>query len=204
MKRRDMHIDWLDFARGVAAPEVDREIRRRLTSGSEADQKEVDLWRRVADVARADLEQSIPAAADAVRIVKAMGSVYLPRPAEAAHSLRRLVAQLAFGGGTPSPVGVRSLERVATHSVFIADGYIFDIRLDPGQAGACRLDGQVSRQESTSELDRSIPVFAFQGEDLMHSAFCDRLGEIHLDLEAAPSELHFLVEDDLKIEVPLV
>ena len=103
MKRHDRDIAWVDFVRGVADPEVERQMRQRMTSGSETDKKDIDLWQKVATLGRRDIEHKIPDEHDITRIVKAMGPMMLPTKAP---SLRRLVAELAFGNQL-APVGVR-------------------------------------------------------------------------------------------------
>lgn len=202
MSKLDRDIAWVDFARGVADPETDREIRRLMTSGSETDKKDSDLWRRVAAVGRHDIERQVPH--DLTRIVKAMGSVYLPRPEEKGlPALRRMVAELTFGGG-PQLVGVRSSSAGELHSVFKSESYVFDVRVESLSGGSCRLDGQVYLQDDEGRLADEIPVYVYSGDELLTSTWCNEHGEFHSgELPQSPSKLHLLVEKDLQVELPL-
>ncbi len=216
MKKQDREIAWLDFARGVADPDTESEILQRLASGSNRDKKEIDLWRSVAALGRRDIEQEIADELDVTRIVKAMGRMHLPAPAETGlAAVRRLVAELTFGH-QPAPVGVRGATSAVRHSVYSAEDYVFDIRIESLDPKGCRLDGQVARQDG-QPLGRSsrqktdpgsqqggIPVLLLKDDDLLASVVCDELGELHSqDLQQTPTKLQFLVEETLHIEIPV-
>ncbi len=215
MKKRDREIAWLDFARGVADPDTDLEIRQRLASGSDRDKKEVDLWRSVAALGRRDKEQAVADEFDVTRIVKAMGRMHLPVKTETGVPwIRRLVAELTFGH-QPTPVGVRGATSAVHHSVFSAEDYFFDIRIESLDPTGCRLDGQVTRQDgqpleqtvqgaSTQERGNGIPVLLLNDEELLATVVCDQLGEFHSrELVQMPSKIQVLVEETLQIEIPV-
>lgn len=204
MKRLNT-ADWVDYARHVAEPEVAEEIRQRLKATPSAG-GQLGAWRRLTELGRQDRHE-VPGRRQALHLVKVMGRHYLAAGALASGASkpskdrRTLVAELAFAP-QPRPPGLRG-GSASRHAVYTAANYVVDVQLEEAGDATC-LRGQLALAAGDLPAQRRVPVLMLAGDDLVHGTLCDEGGEFSADgLQKTPSDLHFLVARDVRIQVPL-
>ena len=198
--KRLQTFDWVDYARDVAEPEVADEIRRRLEAMSSAG-PELDTWNRLAALGRRDT-QEVPDRRQALHLVKTMGRHYLADGAAEASKIRTLIAELAFAPQARG-IGLRG-GASSHHAVYTAGDYVVDVKLEKAEGGLTSLRGQLALVSGSGPKQLRVPVLMIAGDDLLQSALCDDSGEFSGDgLLKPPSDLHFLVAGDVRIQVPL-
>ncbi len=223
MKKTDVS-QWIDFVRGVAEPEVERELHRELEAGAEESRREEQRWRRVAALGARDSERQVPEAA--LRVAQAIGCLRRPDQAEpeAVPFFERLGFDVLFDSLAQPTTGVRGpalagnpfggAADAVRHLVLEADRYTVDIRFErqpdprltvrPGGFSGAVVAGQILyRNGETQPLPRT-PVLVFSGENIVHSTLSSDSGEFHA--EGLPEEslkLCLLVGVRECIEVPL-
>lgn len=211
---------WIDYVRGVAEPELEEEIRRRLESGSERPRSEEERWRRLAVLGCKDAERQVPEAA--LRGARAIGC--LCRPGESEPQFERLGFDVVFDSLAQAAVGTRSPGLAAVmagrpadavrHLVLEADSYTVDVRFEPrpdprltvrpgGFTGAVVAGQILHRNGETKPIPRT-PILVFAGDRIVHSTLSSDSGEFHA--EGLPREhlkLCLLVGRRHCIEIPL-
>ena len=197
--KRLQTFDWVDYARDVAEPEVADEIRQRLEATPSAGQ-DLDVWNRLAALGRRDT-QEVPDRRQALHMVKTMGRHYLADGAVEPSKVRTFIAELAFAPQARG-IGLRG-ESSSHHAVYTAGDYIVDVKIDETEVGLS-LRGQLALVSGSGPKQLRVPVLMLAGDDLLRSALCDDSGEFSGDgLLKTPSDLHFLVARDVRIQVPL-
>lgn len=193
-------IECVDFVRGVSEPGTGEKMHRRLASDEARAARVLRSWRRVAELGRRDRElDEIARRREALHLAKTVGRHHLATAARPAAVV--LVAKLAFGH---RPLDGRRGVSSARHWVFEVEDFVCDIRFDASRRRA-QLDGQVTAatEPGESKLD-SMAVLVLRGDELLTSVACDEAGEFHTGaLPRWPSHLEVLVQDGMRIEVPL-
>ena len=211
---------WIDFVRGMAEPELEEEMRRRLASGTERPRAEEERWRRLAVLGCKDVERQVPEAA--LRGARAIGS--LCRSGESEPQFERLGFDVVFDSLTQAAVGTRGPGLAAVmagrpadavrHLVLEADSYTVDVRFEPrpdprltvrpgGFAGAVVAGQILHRNGETKPIPRT-PVLVFAGDTIVHSTLSSDSGEFHVEgLPRESLKLCLLVGRRHCIEIPL-
>ena len=219
MKKFDI-AQWVDFVRGVAAPEVERELRRHLESGAARSREEERRWRRVAALGAKDRKREVPE--HALRGARAIGSLRRLENGDpgALPFFERLGFEIVFDSlrqaatGTRGPGLAGGAADPARHLVLEAESYTVDVRFEPrpdprhtvrpgGFPGGVVAGQILHRNGETKPLPRT-PVLVFSGESIVHSTLSSDSGEFHAEgLPTEPLRLCLLVGRRECIEVPL-
>jgi hypothetical protein len=173
-------MDWADFVRGVAPPELAPKLQRHLDSGCEKCLKSIAMWRSILAIARD--EAGPPPPESAVRRAEACFGLY--RPQERTSRVPRLAELIFDSFRQPLPAGARSsgtsnrqllyeseVIHVDVHTVFDADSNRFI------------LTGQVldSTKPDANMKDISVTVVDKRGP--LAQTVTNASGEFHLEFD---------------------
>lgn len=203
MTRFDI-IDWSDFVRGTADPELAEEMREHLAAAGPSTRRMVEVLRRVTAVGLADRDNPVPA--HSIRLVKALASV--PRRESAAPAegsgWRRLRLSLSFDSlAQPAPAGTRNLEDSHREVIFEAEAYRVDLRLEHEvEPRSTTAVGQITHGDGSRPMSR-VPVLVFAGGDEIGRTLTSRYGEFQFEaLPRKSLDLCVVAGDDF-LEIPL-
>lgn len=147
--------DLADFARGVATPASQAEIKAHLATNCPSCQEEQRWLSQVAQLAAQDQSADYPE-----WIIKRVLAQFVPQTQTAVATLRQFFAQLVFDSFAPQQLaqtrsgGMGAGHATARQMLFQADGYDIDLRLEQNENGATdELLGQIlPPQQSGTEL----------------------------------------------------
>lgn len=193
--------DLCDFARGVCDPRTATEIEAALEHTPRARQA-VNLFERVATVARQDALDDVPA--HALRVAKAAASVR--RPADSA-GRRSLPFSLIFDSLLqPAASGTRDVHTSHRLLTFRAADYRIHVRLETetSHSHGQVVVGQLLRQQDTARPVSDAPLLVLHGDDVVGRALTSRFGEFQaVGLPSGPLRLCLLPGRNDQIDIPL-
>lgn len=227
MTRIDI-TDWCDFIRGVADPEVDETLHRRLAEDAAA-RRTVEILQRVDAVSQVDRALNIPE--HALRGAKALASLQRPnhavdetrsteplsdeaRSAEGPEGeswwstlLERLPVRVAFDNLLqPSVAGTRDLQSPHRQILFEADEYTVDVRWEQeADAQHTVVIGQALKRDEATQPLTNLPIYVIAENKIVARAQTNRFGEFQADkLPKKPLRLCLLVGERTCLDLPLV
>ena len=191
--------DWTDYSRNLLEDDKREAMDDHLASGCARCGRTLSALQRVTNLARNDLQQSLPE--HALRSVKALSAIHLP---ERAPKLVSLALQLAFDSFLePAPAGTRGLELSSRHLVYYAQNYALDLRLEyEADTEMLQLGGEI--------LDRkfgpvsNVPTFLISDDQVVSRSTSGDLGEFNMTCDNEGSiRLCLVMNDDECIDVSL-
>lgn len=185
--------EWVDFVRGVAAPDVAAAMRAHL-AGCDACAGEERRWRLVAAEARDDLALEPPA--HLIQFARAAFS--LQRPARL-FSLPALAARLVFNSvDAAGQAGTRGLAgEVSRQTLFEAGDFSVHLRLEqPAKATRVSLVGQIANRRAPTPPLAHVPVLLTRGRAVVARSLSNEFGEFQVEYEPQASlHLHIPLAD---------
>lgn len=183
--------DWADFARAVAAPDLEQQMRGHLDGGCQDCTDQLNAWRSVAATAAADTSFEPPAWAQ--RIARA--SFAMRQPAKKGPVARAIEAtRVLFDSRLVAlPAGVRGHGSTCRKVLFMQGDLLVDVQVEPGrQAKPSLLLGQVSFSES-HEGARDVHVVIVRDNTVVGKATTNALGEFHVEFEGSAEGLSIAI-----------
>ena len=214
--------DYCDLARGVAAPDAEREMREALAADADA-ARAVELFSRVAAVAEHDRHLAIPDYA--LRVAKAIGSLRRHDDATSHQGswLRRLAATVTFDSWLqPASAGTRDMQASHRQILFSADRFTVDLRLENEAALRRNVSGDLvgastvvvgqilerdpagADREATVTPAVDVPVLVLAEGRVVEHCRTSRFGEFQAaGLPQRGLSLCFLVGKEECLDIPL-
>jgi hypothetical protein len=195
---------WTDWARGVAPAAVRDEIREHIASGCPECRYALEMWQRVADVARRERDYEPPPSVleSAIAIYRHYGPI---RP-EALDRASRF-AELVFDSfHNPLPQGVRSLERATRHLSYKAGSFFIDVRIEEANAsGLASVVGQLMHHPDAASMSlEGLQVVLTSGRSMQAETTTNRFGEFVFEMDThKENHLAIGVGDEFAVVVPL-
>ncbi|MEQ1907288.1 MAG: hypothetical protein ABMA15_00595 [Vicinamibacterales bacterium] len=196
-------VHWVDFVRGVAAPELEAGMRTHLADGCLSCDALIRRLDAVAAAARQDTAVEPP-----VHLVRfALAAFSLHRP-ERTLSLPALAARLVFGSvGMPAAEGVRGpVEEMNRQTLYEAGDFTIHLKFEQ-LSGAPRVSlvGQVSNRRVPDPPPAHVPILVTRGRRVVARGLSNEFGEFQMEYEPNEGlELHIPVEDHRRsIRLPL-
>lgn len=196
-------VQWIDFVRGVAAPELEADMRAHLAHGCAACEALMRRMDAVATAARPDANLEPPD--HLVRFAVAAFSLHKP---ERTLSLPALAARLVFGSaGMPSVAGVRGpVEDMNRQTLYEAGDFTIHLKFEQ-LSGEPRVSlvGQVSNRRLPDPPPAHVPVLVTRGRLVVARGLSNEFGEFQMEYEPHEGlELLIPVEDQRRsIRLPL-
>lgn len=195
---------WVDHSRGLGTPE-ERAAREAHAAACAECRRASQLWGRLAQIARADTEDAVPAA-----VIDEARSIFVPPAAEERTNPIQLLAELVYDSfRDPLPVGLRAEDR-PSQIRFEAGPYSLDLHLNrervDREAGAARmvLIGQIAHRGQHDQSLPIMPVLLVTGKRVVASCVSNEWGEFHLEYDPQTRvRLQIPVGKNERIEIPL-
>jgi hypothetical protein len=175
---------WVDFARNVIHEDEKTEMQSHLETGCSQCSKELNLWRRLHQVAQR--ESSFEPSGGAVRTVNA---AFANRRTARTRNAKSGVAALLFDSfRSPLLAGVRSAGSSSRQLLYGAENYRIDVRIEPRiDSEKIVLIGQVLNSADPEDRLSQIPVALLKGKKVLAKSVTSQFGEfqIECDIEGA-------------------
>ena len=191
---------WVDFARGILAPERAAEMARHLETCSKCSRVR-ETWLAVAEISRG--EKAYQPTSDAVRRAKAAFSLHKIWKDE-----QRPIARLIFDSlRQPLAMGIRSNTATARQLHYEAGPLLIDIEIRKdfeGKEDRVSLVGQVLKVAQPDERVPDFRIVLLRGKRFEAQTISSSLGEFHFELpEGKNWKLFFEIEGQEAIQVSL-
>ena len=191
-----------DYVRGLMDPVSEQRVQDYLESSSASSaKKQFSALRHVARLAETDRQFQVPD--DAVRCVKALGSIRRPEVHEVS-LLKRMTMALTFDSQVaPAVAGTRDMRSADRQLVFQSQGFQIDLRLENDANGSVVV-GQVVRDGEEVEPMVEVAVLAMAQDQVLARSQTGAFGEFQAEgLNADSIDLLFLIDDELCLEISL-
>ncbi len=176
--------DWVDFARGQAAPPRRTRLQQHLEAGCRRCARTVRLWKEVLRVAGQEASFSPPDAT--LRQVR--GDFARRKPEGLLARATRRVALVFDSFRQPLAVGVRAAGASPRQLLYRTGRYAIRLQLEPGQGAERRvIVGQILDEQDPARELGDIAVLARMGGTTLDRTLTNRLGEFLLEPDAAES-----------------
>jgi hypothetical protein len=169
---------WIDFARNVIHEDERTEMQSHLETGCSKCSTELNLWRRLHQVAKR--ESSYEPSRGAVRTVNAaFANQGIGRP----RSAKSEVGALLFDSfRSPAFAGIRSSGSVARQLLYSANSYRIDIRIEPQtDTEKVLLVGQILNSSDPSERLSRVQVALVKGRRVLSESVTTLFGEFQME-----------------------
>jgi len=169
---------WVDFARNVIHEDEKTEMQSHLESGCSQCSKELNLWRRLHQVAQR--ESSYEPSGGAVRT---MNAAFANRRTVRTRNAKSGVATLLFDSfRSPALAGMRASGSVARQLLYSANSYRIDIRIEPQtDSEKVLLVGQILNSSDPSERLSRVQVALVKGRRVLSQSVTTLFGEFQME-----------------------
>jgi hypothetical protein len=194
---------WVDFARDVIREDEKAKMQSHLNTGCAECSKELNLWRRLQQVAQR--ESAYEPADGAVRTVNALFANR--RKDRGRYAKSGAVALLFDSFRSPLAAGVRSAAGSTSRQLLYgADNYRIDVRIEPQMdRERAVLIGQVLNSADPDEHLSHVPVALWKGKKMLAECVTSQFGEFQMDCDLEGG-FRLLVElpGQREISLPLI
>ncbi len=168
---------WVDFARNAIHEDEKTAMQRHLESGCLECSKELNLWRRLHQVAQR--ESAYEPSEGSVRTVRAIfADQQISRPHRKSDVARLLFD--SFRG--PLLAGVRSAGSNSRQLLYGADNYRIDVRIEPQtDSEKVVLVGQILNSTDPNERLSRVPVTLLKGRRVLSESVTSLFGEFQME-----------------------
>jgi hypothetical protein len=171
---------WVDFARGLVAPQERASMQGHLDAGCKQCSKALGLWKHLHQVARKENELQPPDSA--VRAMKGTFAIHGPK------KQRRgalAPAKLLFDSGLSAvQTGFRSSGSSARQLLFGVGTYRIDLRMEPQlDSDKVAVIGQVLHSADPQEGLGALPVALVKGRKVVAETVTSKFGEFNLECD---------------------
>jgi hypothetical protein len=169
---------WVDFARSVIREDEKAEMQSHLNNGCAQCSKELNLWRRLRQVAQR--ESAYEPADGAVRTVNA---IFANQRGHRTRNLKSGVAALLFDSfRSPLLAGMRSSGSATRQLLYAANNYRIDVRIEPQtDSEKVVLVGQVLNSADPDERLSQVPVALLKGRSVVAESVTSPFGEFQME-----------------------
>jgi hypothetical protein len=179
------HEDWIDFVRGVAAPQQRRDIGRHLDAACRDCTVQRDTWQTVADFAQADREFDPPPSA----VRNALAYYSIQRPASPVARAFEAIKLLFDSALVPAPVGVRGATASRSKVLYAVGDLLVDVQMELRQSARTTLVGQVTAPKGLEEHAEGVPIVILRHMTVIAEVTTNRLGEFQAEIEGSRDDL---------------
>jgi hypothetical protein len=192
---------WIDFTRGLAAPEARARMSEHLATGCDRCQGDADFCAQVKDVFQRLETQHVP------EYVTRMARAIFPfRPERLGRGTRLPIEVLFDSFLVPAPAGLRATWQVGWQGLYRAGDCSIDLRIEPElKSTRAAVIGQISNHVLPEVEMGNIPVSLRLGKQVVAETLSNRFGEFQMEYEQqARLKLCIYLKDGSKnIQVPL-
>ncbi len=179
--------DWVDFARGVAAPPRDSAMRQHLHSGCRECTDLHDTWRDLAAMAAADDAYEPPASA--LHILRAVYSTRRPAGSALSRAVDR-VKVLFDSQFVAAPIGVRSGVSARRKVLFATGDLMIDVQLEPlSRTNRTVILGQITAPKNIPQPPRHVDVVVLRETSVVARATTNDLGEFQVEFDGGADDI---------------
>ena len=192
--------DWLDYVRGLSAPDQRAAIERSLSEGCEHCMKLFTFWRKTVEVAARDLGYQVPdEAIETATDAYAIWSERYRLQSTARRSRRTFDSFLK-----PAVAGFRGSDTASRRVVQRAGRWIIDLRLESEGDVRVSMTGQVLRTGEWTGAPSAGAVCVMNGDELLARTRANQFSEFQLQFRIARNlKLYMEIEGELPIFVNL-
>src|ERR1700732_2625238 len=182
---------WVDFARNVIHEDERTEMQSHLETGCSQCSKELNLWRRLHQVAKR--ESAYEPSGGVVRTVNAAFANH--RTALMRNAKSEIVTLLFDSFRSPLLAGVRSTGSSSRQVLYGAENYRIDVRIEPRiDSEKIVLIGQVLNSTDPEACLSQIPVALLKGRNVVAESVTSQFGEFQIECD---------MEGSLRLKVTL-
>ncbi len=169
---------WVDFVRNVVRENEKAEMRSHLESGCAACLREVNMWKRLQQVAQRGCAYEPSDGA-----VRAVNATFANQRTARSRNLKSELATLLFDSfRSPLLAGVRSSGSAARQLLYSANDYRIDVRIEPQtDSEKVVLIGQVLNAADPNERLSRVPVALLKGRRVLSESETTLFGEFQME-----------------------
>jgi hypothetical protein len=195
-------VQWVEFARGLAATGEAQSMSQHLAEGCPECQGMADFCEKLSRVCRGITPMPVPDAA--IQRARSIFLTKFPRPVK--RSFRIPIEVIFDSFLVPAPVGLRASWQVGWQALYQAGECSLDLRVEP-ELHTCRaaIIGQVSNHETPESEMVDLPVCLKSGRVVVAETRSNRFGEFQMEYEQQKRlQLYVYLDGGTRcIQVPL-
>lgn len=193
--------EWVDFTRGLVAPETHASMARHLATGCIRCRENADFCAKVGQACRRLSAEPVPES-----VIRRAKAIFPVRRSAWPHRGSRLPVELVFDSFlAPSPAGLRANWQVGWQGLYRAGDCSVDLRIEPElKSTRAAVIGQIISQLPEVEMS-NISVSLRSGNQVVAETLSNRFGEFQMEYEQqARLKLCIVLADGSEyIQVPL-
>jgi hypothetical protein len=170
---------WVDFTRGIGAPDRRREMQDHLRDCQECSGL-MRFCERVAEACGRIAQYQVPEA-----VVEKARAILPARPVPEPKRAFRIPIELIYDSFlVPAPAGLRSSWQIGWQALFQAGDCSVDLRVEPElRSSKASLIGQISNHMAPQAEMGDIPVFLKSGKQVVAETRSNRFGEFQMEYQ---------------------